>query len=682
MCVDGSRITFAGGAALIDQETQSIIAFRDDANPQRRFLLDDSVDWHSKSHAWGSGSVTTDHGSGQWLVPDGFQWDRNAQRLTYGIGDSGLSLTVVRTGGDVLTERYEWRNECSCDVTITQLSVQTPFNDRYPDARTALTECVHAHVFAGGAWSWVLAEPMDGSGNRLGLTLREGAINAYSIQSRNYVTSSNVRGHIVLQVADHAINPDSFGGQPVIVLHPGESYELEWRIGLYPDEESFISATDMPARFSAFNALVGDSINVSTRLKVVRAAEGLRVDHTDEGVELTARKPGTYALTLGDGKREMRTEVLFRPPFEEVVNKRVRYILDHQISRERPGALSGAFVTTDVRTGAHVLDSTWADWMDGSERIGMAVLVQRALNEGILEPDLRPRAQRAADGWRDFAEATLIDRTGAVRRGWAQHRSQYGGRLYDVPWMVQFYTEHYRATGDEHDLDMIELLSDRAQEIGGEHFLAIEYAESNMSAAEALEAAGRIAKANELRENIVASADYFLSLGRDLPAHEVAYEQSMVAPLVSLLNGAYALTGDRTYLEAVRERLKWLLAFGGPQPDSRLHGIAIRHWDGFWFGALRAFGDTFPHYWSALTAQVLLRLPDALRDDRTNELAKTIMQANMANYNADGSATCAFLFPSNVDGFALHRSDPLANDQDWHLAICLRAIHEDGLALD
>ncbi len=45
----------------------------------------------------------------------------------------------------------------------------------------------------------------------------------------------------------------------------------------------------------------------------------------------------------------------------------------------------------------------------------------------------------------------------------------------------------------------------------------------------------------------------------------------------------------------------------------------------------------------------------------------------MANYRPDGSATCAFVLPSTVDGRPAHTADPLANDQDWHLVLWLRA---------
>jgi hypothetical protein len=49
-----------------------------------------------------------------------------------------------------------------------------------------------------------------------------------------------------------------------------------------------------------------------------------------------------------------------------------------------------------------------------------------------------------------------------------------------------------------------------------------------------------------------------------------------------------------------------------------------------------------------------------------------ILRSNLANFNADGSATCAFVYPSCVNGQPAHRADPLANDQDWALVYALR----------
>ena len=62
------------------------------------------------------------------------------------------------------------------------------------------------------------------SGDRpiLAPTVREGSLTAYAVESRNEVVSSDVRGHLVLHLADAGRNPDAFGGQAALHLPPGE----------------------------------------------------------------------------------------------------------------------------------------------------------------------------------------------------------------------------------------------------------------------------------------------------------------------------------------------------------------------------------------------------------------------------------------------------------------------------
>jgi len=222
------------------------------------------------------------------------------------------------------------------------------------------------------------------------------------------------------------------------------------------------------------------------------------------------------------------------------------------------------------------------------------------------------------------------------------------------------------------------MVIERAFALGADRFLAIGLSEVCVDVADTLEDAGQIERATAIRERVIDSARHFLALGHRIPAHEVFYEQAIVAPLVNLFIDAHRLTGESGFLEGVRKTLPWLLAFGGPQPHVRLRGVAIRHWDGYWFGLRRQWGDVFPHYWSALTASTLYRLPKELRTPAYESLGDTILRANMANYFADGSATCAFVFPTSVDGEAAHVADPLANDQDWHLVIWMDLVERFG----
>ncbi|MEV5886851.1 hypothetical protein AB0L74_29955 [Streptomyces sp. NPDC052020] len=662
-------LPFGTGRAVLDPVTGAPVQFLDDRAPVRRFLLDQAAaPWHSVEHQWGSGHLVTDRGAGRWLAPSELRVAGGAVEAVH-TPLPGVRVEVRRSvEGAVLRERYTVVNAADEPLAVTGLGIQAPFADWYRDARTALEGAVHAHVFTGGTWAWVLAQPMSGEGRCLGLIVREGAVRAYSVESRNHASLSDVRGHLVLQVTDHARNPEAFGGQPMLYLGPGESTAVAWELGWYDSAGEFTAATRPPAAFSAYAAETGTPIVVEAasvsspdpEVKVEREADGR--------YRIEACAHGTRTLDIGDGAR---TEVLFHLPPEEVVRRRVAYIVRHQRATERPGLLAHAFVPVNTRTKLTSATNGWSDWSDGSERIAMPLLLQAATARGLADPE---QTGPLLDGWSRFAVRHLLDETDAPRRG-SQTR-HLEPRLYDMPWLARFFLDRHRAHSREEDLERAARIIERRYDLGGTTHLSIDDSPTTTAVCHGLDAAGQTARADRLRDLLVDSARRFARMGRYLPAHEVNYEQAIVAPLLDLLSDTYALTGETLFHDAIQERLPWLLAFGGPQPHARLHGIAIRHWDGYWFGENRLWGDVFPHYWSTLTATALLRLPATLRTPDTDRLAETIFRANLANYHEDGSATCAFVMPSTVDGRAAHTTDPLANDQDWHLVLWLR--HHDA----
>ncbi|KAI9149026.1 hypothetical protein HJFPF1_11071 [Paramyrothecium foliicola] len=670
------RKEFGLGQAVIDSVTGAILQFVDPQDHQRRFLFDtEHYGRHSVvEHNWGSGHVVTDRGSGRWNAhsPMTRNGDNNAATFA---PTNQLSLEVVRKFGALLEETYTFVNRSDQPLTITSLGIQTPFADVYNGARRALAEAVHTHVFCGGSWSWVLAQPMSGEGSVLGLRLTEGVLWGYSIETRNAAASSNIRGHIVLHVTDLARNPTAFGGQPRIALRAGESYTLRWELAFYQSTAEFLTATKAPAIFSSYSASShGGFISVSSPHAVPKSTSPLvRVTPSPEGYRITATEHGIYPIEIGNS----RTEVQFHMSLQEAVQLRAQYIMRYQRAADRPGLLRHAFVPVDTMTLLTQTTNGWPDWTDGSERIAMPVLLQLASMRGWVDENL---VGATLKGWADFAKQHLLDPEFTPSRG-----SQLGvktARLYDVPWLCQFFHDRYIWKQDASYLDLSAGLLKRAFEYGLSDFLAIHLSEVTRAVIKSLEDAGKTEQSIKLTRLLVASARDFVHRGRNLPGHELSYEQSIVAPLLSLFIDAYSLSGDEIFVEQLRKALPWLLAFGGPQPHVRLHGIAIRHWDGYWFGQERQWGDVFPHYWSVLTSSVLLRLPSVLRTKETDSLAMEILKANMLNYNSDGSATCAFVMPTAVDGRAAHSSDPLANDQDWHLVMWMRLIDEGVIDRD
>ena len=495
---------------------------------------------------------------------------------------------------------------------------------------------------------------MSGSPPLLGTIVRDGALWAYSIESRNLVTSSDVRGHIVVHPTDHARNPSAFGGQPVFALDPGESWTLTWETGWYDDRAAFLAATDAPADLPLLAATTGDEIEVIPRTPDVRWTQ-----------------TGDAYIDLERDGRASRTAVAFHPPIRELAEARVREILTKHRPVERAEPDRYAFVPVDTRTGLRQTENGWPDWSDGAERIGMAALLLETRRRDWGDAAI---LDEALHGFAAYARARLINPDGSVRRGSSPASERC--RLYNTPWLAQFFVDRFRLYDDPADLELATYLLESADALGARDHLSIGQPEALVAVAAAQEGYGDKARADQLRAALLDQADRFVARGTALPAHEVNYEQSMVAPLVSLLSLAHDLRPDNAVLRALEDALRWLRAFGGPQPHVRLRDIGIRHWDGYWFGLDRQWGDTFPHYWSVLTAIALTQLPAALRTPETAATADAIFRANLVDFTPDGRATCAFVLPSCVDGVPAYTADPLANDQDWALTLHLRTVRK------
>ena len=118
--------------------------------------------------------------------------------------------------------------------------------------------------------------------------------------------------------------------------------------------------------------------------------------------------------------------------------------------------------------------------------------------------------------------------------------------------------------------------------------------------------------------------------------------------------------------------------FNGTQPDYHLYENAVRHWDGYWFGKRELYGDTFPHYWSALTGNVFLLYAQITGDAFYEKRAEDSLRGVLPLIFPDGSASCAYVFPQSVNGISGAYYDPYANDQDWGLYFYLRNRKQRG----
>ncbi len=133
----------------------------------------------------------------------------------------------------------------------------------------------------------------------------------------------------------------------------------------------------------------------------------------------------------------------------------------------------------------------------------------------------------------------------------------------------------------------------------------------------------------------------------------------------------YMETGRQKYLDGAKIQMPVLEAFNGKQPSYHLNEIAVRHWDGYWFGKREMWGDTFPHYWSTLSGAAFYLYSQCTGDHSYKERAENIVRNNLCLFFEDGKASCAYIYPNKVNGVKGGFYDPYANDQDWALVYYL-----------
>ncbi len=627
-----------------------------------------------------------------WVKGDHLVWGE-----IKGSPDLNVSVSREFTDRGTLRETYCFRNDTEFDVYTagTEFGVCTPFPDYYTDAAVCLTTCCHTHLWCGGCSSYIMALRMGGEAPHLGLILREGSLKGYSVERIAAVTGveeelSNHRGDFIL-------HPES------LHIRPGETYTIAWELVWFDDREEFeqiLSGTEGFIRIAseAFVLTEGEEItfevitpdipgatDVLADVEITAGQEaeseesrpgeitvrrdGRKIPYTKEKGRLRiCEKPettGEYNYEIGQDGRISRTAFLVMPDIVTLAGKRLHFIAEHQQCRDEKSHLNGAYLIYDNEERRQYYGHR-NDTNGGRERVGMGILFACYLKHC---PDAKLR--ESLDRYVEYVLRELYDEeTGEVFND-APRCNDYI-RLYNDPWMCRFFLEMYGLTKDSSYLDRYMKCIARFYRLGGTHFYAI--AVPMYESVKVFEEAGRTEDAETLLGFYKEHGDYIAECGRDYPAHEVAYEQSIVAPAASYMGELYRLTGEKKYKEAAMAQYGILELFQGNQPDYHMNGAAIRHWDGYWFGKKRCLGDTFPHYWSALTGWAYLHSREAADTDRYLRKVRGSLRGVLSLFREDGSASCAMVYPMSVNGKEAAFYDPWANDQDWGLYFNLKYI--------
>jgi hypothetical protein len=482
----------------------------------------------------------------------------------------------------------------------------------------------------------------------LALVLNEGSLDWYSVR-RVAAEGSNDRGDIVL-------HPDP------LVLQPGGTAAVAWTLAAY----------DAKGGFNAALLRHGGAV-VEFDKETIFPDELFRISiaEPDGKVRRETRAPekgvGEYAFEfrLADG-RIARATGFCSPAFDDLVRARVRFIVEKQQCLDENSPLYGAFLPYDNEDERQCFSAEWRDMNACRERTAMPLMIAKYLQRHGEDA----AARRALDLWERFALREFFD---------ADTCTVYDGigkdlrfkRLYNGPQVIGLWKEMYKLKKDPKYLDWIERTIVNFYENGGTNFYpnGCSFSEEFVLLRDAGRDVSRIRR--HLREHV----GNIVRNGVRPPAHEVKYEQTIVAPAVTILSAYSALVERDGRVDAVLPDLvDMLLRFNGNQPDHRLNEIAIRHWDGYWFGKRHTYGDTL-HQHSALSARAFIWYARSGGDAAWRRRAEHAYRNVLAMFAPDGRATAAYMLPLTVtmvnrDGSAAESTrrvigpDPLANDQD------------------
>ena len=629
--------------------------------------------WVKENVAWGLGYFTLTRGhesvKKEWSRP--VEINHEGTEVVYREGCVSIRVSRIFTD-EGLTEIYVLSNEGKEPISLYDIGIYTPFNDNYPGAEECIRARTNVQVWNGESAAYVNALRMGGFAPHLGLVLTEGAIKSYEIWERGAQKgNSQYRGVLALNLPD-------------LYLKSGNSYSVAWNLFSHNGNEDFKQ-----------NLLKQGSTLVSSDKYVYQKGETARVVMQTalplenctawlNGVPVpVSRMNGRYVVETqlmqpgevrvdffyGNGK-QTHADLLVISSEKALLEKRVDFIRTHQQMNRQDDPRFGAYMIYDNEGDSIYLNDTPncnpVDRDEGAERVGMGVLLAKqyrltkndALKESLLNYARFLREKLQTD---DYVTYSSVDQTNR-------------NRGYNYMWVADFYFQMYQATGDRNfAVDGYQTLQAMFRQFGyGFYAIGIPV----LVGLESLEAAGMKKEYKKLLADFKKTGDVFVQNGLNYPKFEVNYEQSIVAPAVQFLSQLYLVTKEQKYLDEVKRQIPVVEAFNGFQPSYHLNEVAVRHWDGYWFGKREMFGDTFPHYWSTVTAAVYYYYALCTGDKSYQKRAENIVRNNLCLFFEDGKASCAYLYPYKIDGVKGQFYDPYANDQDWALVYYL-LVNED-----
>jgi len=636
--------------------------------------------WETNEFAWGLGYVEVIKNGEKHL----YNWEKlksiskngNETRYEYKLPDIKVCVTRSIDSQRRFCETYRFTNTSDTKITISNTGIYTPMNDNYVDAETCEKTRCNAHIWAGNHASYINAIRMGGNAPHLGLVLTEGDICGYELinieRDNENKGGSNFRGGITLDL-------------PEIKIEPGGSRQISWKLFWHTGwEDFFVQAKQLgfvEASADKYTVQQNEKTTVhfssSTKLdQVFLTVNNKPVIFQQNGNEIIATiKPdqlGNNEIRLYYNKSYTVCNVLATIPIKSMIKNRIDFILDKQQMNDKSDPRYGAYMVYDNETESIYKDNylnlpSPVDLDEGAERTGMALLIAKWMEQN---PKVNPSIMTSLTNYYNFLRNKLQTPDYKLFSS-IEHKERHRG--YNYPWAASFYFEMYALTHEKkYVIDGYKTMRKFYREFNYEFYAINVPVERSIVL---LRNAGFKMEADTLLNNFVKVGNEYIKNGIYYPAHEVNYEQSIVAPACMFFLEMYSLTNNEQYLTESKKHLQLLDAFAGLQPDFHLNQISIRHWDDYWFGKRSSWGDVMPHYWSALSGRAYLLYYNATGDKKYLLKGEICLSAQLTNITQNGRGSCAYIYTNKVNGRPGKFFDPFANDQDWGIYYYLEMIN-------
>lgn len=548
----------------------------------------------------------------------------------------------------------------------------TAFNDSFIGSDRCMKYCCHEHIWPALQSSYIYAERMGESTNGLGVFFDNGSFSGYTQKLENMAyCNGSYRGELQMNVAPFS-------------LLQGESRTFSFVVFPTLGRGDFIAKLKTFDNYlhveaeSGYTCELGAPISFSVRAKApIEQAEcnvgSKTLPFTLEGdVMRVCFTPDTV------GEKKIRFEIngvesfaVFNVilPIEELVEKRIRFIVDKQQCLDECSPLYGAYLLYDLKDERQYFNYVFPDHNACRERFGMATLIAKWLQTHEDE-----RVRKSLELFIEFMFRECVDKeTGVVTD--TIFNDPERKRLYNAPWVMNLLDEMYKLTGDGSYVDiLIKVMRFYYTDMNG---AGTRFYPDGCMFANSLQTildTGKQDAAKDVFERFNEHVETIVDIGMNYPSHEVFYEQTIVAPAVTFLLDKYRLTSEESFLTEAKRHLAVLLRFDGFQPDYHLHHIAVRYWDNFWFGKSHFYADTMPHYWSAYSGVAFAYYGKLAGDAKATAYGVECVRNNLCLFDEKGRGYAAYIYSDFVNERAGKFFDEFANDQDLGLYFALQTL--------